>query len=109
MRRLGLAAMMAAAAGCATLTACATLTPAASIEQRLLTLGLSKSAANCVATGLDDRLDTPDLRGVARFLDGLRPNSSAEKIIESLGRIDNPRAARAIASTAISCAIGGRI
>ncbi|MBY0423855.1 MAG: hypothetical protein K2Q06_16240 [Parvularculaceae bacterium] len=107
MRRALLTMTAMAAAGAA--TGCATLTPAASIEQRLVTLGLSRSAAQCFATGLDDRLETDDLRGVARFLDGIRPNRSAEKIVESLGGIDNPRAAKAIASTAISCALGGRM
>lgn len=85
---------------------CATITPASRIEQRLVTLGLSRDAAGCVASGLEERLDRNDLVGVARFLDGLRPNRTAGEVVRSLSRIQNPRAAAAVGATALSCAFG---
>lgn len=99
--RLVMAALLMTAAGCATVT------PVSRIEQRLVTLGLSRSAASCFAGGLDDRLERDDLIGVARFLDGVRPGRSAEQVVRSLSGIDNPRAAAAIGATALSCAFEG--
>lgn len=88
--------------------ACATLTPVGRIEQRLRTLGLSEPSARCFAHGLDQRLDDKDLAGVARFLDTLRPHGGEGATIKSLSGVDNPRAASAIAATALSCAFGSK-
>ena len=95
-----------AALACAALviSACASLSPRSRILDGLLALGLSDDRADCIATELDNRLESDDLNNVADFLDSLNNAASPGEGIDALLTIDNPRAAQAIARSGIACA-----
>ncbi|MBB5517382.1 hypothetical protein [Amphiplicatus metriothermophilus] len=96
-----------AAAAFAGLAACATLSAQSRIENRLMDLGLSESRAECLAGELADTLDRRDLKDVADFLDRLDRADTPRGVVETLRRIDNPRAAATVAAAAIACALSG--
>ena len=85
--------------------ACATFSPKSRVESELVSLGMSDARADCISGDLDHRLDGRDMRAVADFLGGLRRNDD-DDVFGALSRIDNPRAAAAIAAAGISCTIG---
>lgn len=86
------------------LVACATLSPRKSVENRFVEFGLSEDRAKCLASELDERLDRGDLEDVAEFVGGLNAAASPGEGLDALLRIDNPRAAGAIARAGIACA-----
>lgn len=101
--------MMGAAVLAAALGACATLSPVSRIQARLVEFGFSRPMAECFAGGLRDKLDSRQLNGVADLLEGFENDRKPENAIERLSRgVGDPKIAGAIASTAFSCAIGGR-
>ncbi|MEM9706526.1 MAG: hypothetical protein AAF850_10680 [Pseudomonadota bacterium] len=89
---------------CAALSACAT-TARVTIQDRLQTIGLPETQARCLATELDERLDTEDLTDVARYTLTLSQASSPGQALDALLRIDNPRAVAAIGASGISCVL----
>lgn len=104
MFRMSAAAVLALA-----LSACATLSPVSRIQARLVEFGFSRPMAECFADGLHGKLDGRQLNGVADLLEGFEKDSKPEQAIERLGRgVGDPKTAGAIATTAFSCAIGGR-
>lgn len=84
--------------------ACATMSAASRIEKQLVALGISDPRAECLAEELRDNLDRGDLNDVADFLEGVNRAQSPGGALDALLRIDNPRAAAAIASAGIVCA-----
>jgi hypothetical protein len=96
---LGASMMLASAA-------CVTMSPASRIEKQLKSLGVGDQRAECLAGELDDNLDRRDLKDVADFLEGLNRAQGPGQALDALLRIDNPRAAAAIASAGIVCAFG---
>lgn len=96
---LGAAMMLASAA-------CVTMSPASRIEKQLKSLGVADARAECLSEELDRNLDSRDLKDVADFLEGLNRAQGPGQALDALLRIDNPRAAAAIASAGIVCAFG---
>lgn len=94
------AAMMFASA------ACVTMSSASRIEKQLKSLGVAEQRAECLSEELDRNLDSRDLKDVADFLEGLNRAQGPGQALDALLRIDNPRAAAAIASAGIVCAFG---
>lgn len=86
--------------------ACATISPASRIEKQLVSLGVSEARADCLADELDERLGRGDLKDVADFLAGLNRAQTPGRTLDALLAIENPRAARAIASAGVTCAFG---
>lgn len=86
--------------------ACATISPASRIEKQLVSLGVSEARADCLADELDERLGRGDLKEVADFLEGLNRAQTPGGALDALLAIENPRAARAIASAGVACAFG---
>lgn len=68
--------------------------------------GISPKRADCLAGELSDRLDRQELSDVAEFLDNMNRASSAGGALDALLKIDNPKAAAAVAGAGISCAFG---
>lgn len=98
--------LFAAACLCAA-AACATMSPAARVKSQLVALGVSEPRAECLAGELKDRLDKSDLDDVANFLEDLNRAQTPGNTLDALLKIDNPRAAAAIASAGLACAFGG--
>lgn len=89
------------------LSACASLSATSRIKNGLISLGVSAPRSECMADRLADDLDRRDLNDVADFLDGLNEAETPGNALDALLRIDNPRAAAAIAGAGVSCALGG--
>jgi len=96
-----IAAALVVAAG-----ACATISPASRIEKQLVSLGVSEARADCLADELDERLGRGDLKDIADFLEELNRAQTPGGALDALLAIENPRAARAIASAGVTCAFG---
>ncbi len=96
--KFGLFAMMVAIGACSTVDRM-------TIADRLQNLGISRDRAECMARELDDRLNDDQLRRFARFTVELDRAESALQAIGALRQIDEPRIARAVTSSAFSCAI----
>lgn len=86
------------------ITGCATVSPARRVEKQLISLGVSEARADCLADELDQDLDRGDLKDVADFLDDLNRAETPGGTLDALLRIENPRAAAAIAKAGIACA-----
>ncbi len=87
-------------------SACATISPRSRVEGSFLEFGISPKRADCLAGELSDRLDRQELSDVAEFLDNMNRASSAGGALDALLKIDNPKAAAAVAGAGISCAFG---
>jgi hypothetical protein len=98
--------LIAAACLCA-VAACATMSPASRVKSQLIALGVSEPRAECLAGELKDHLDKSDLNDVANFLEDLNRAQTPGNALDALLKIENPRAAAAIASAGITCALGG--
>ena len=85
-------------------TSCATLSPRARLKDQFVELGFSRDRASCLADELDERLDRDDLSDVADFVASLNEAATPGEGLDALLGIDNPRAARAIASSGLACA-----
>jgi hypothetical protein len=94
-----------AALSCALVAGCAT-TARAMLMDRFQAIGLSKELAGCMVDDLDDRLDDEDLRDLARYASGLSRADEPRRAIDSLLKIDNPRAVAAVGGAAFSCVTG---
>jgi hypothetical protein len=84
------------------LAACATAARA-TIENRLVSLGLSQARASCMASELDERLDDGELTELARHTFSLSRADDPAEVVEALGGIDDFTIARAVASSGIAC------
>ena len=88
------------------ITACATASRF-TIENRLEDLGLSRDMAECMADGLDDRLNDDELAEFARFTVTVskRKDLGPMAVVQSLSDISNPRIAKAVLATGLACVI----
>ncbi|HXI86489.1 MAG TPA: hypothetical protein VNH64_03450 [Parvularculaceae bacterium] len=102
----GIPSRVFAAALLVALASCATLSPRSRVEAELVSLGLTKARAGCLAGELDRRLDRRDMRAVGDFLGSLRGNDG-DNVLDALRKMDNPRAVSAMAGAGIACAIDG--
>lgn len=93
------------AAGLISVAACATAARV-TLRDRFEAIGLSPKMATCMVDDLDERLSDDDLRDLARYTVGLSRADTPLKAIDSLLRIDNPRAVAAIGRAAFSCVTG---
>lgn len=87
------------------LASCATAAKM-TLNDRFRAIGLSDGMSDCMVDELDDRLDDRDLQDLARFTVGLSRADTPMEAVESLLRIDNPRAVAAIGASAFSCIAG---
>lgn len=87
------------------LVSCATAARA-TLNDRFRAIGLSADMADCMVDDLDDHLDDEDLQDLARYTVGLSRADTPGEAIDSLLRIDNPRAVAAIGRAAFSCVTG---
>ncbi len=94
-----------AALSLALLASCATAAKM-TLNDRFRAIGLSADMADCMVDDLDDRLDDRDLRDLAEYTVGLSRADSAMEAVDSLLRIDNPRAVAAVGRAAFGCVTG---
>ncbi|OFX03051.1 MAG: hypothetical protein A3E78_16800 [Alphaproteobacteria bacterium RIFCSPHIGHO2_12_FULL_63_12] len=97
--------IISAALAFALLASCATAARA-TLNDRFRAIGLSPDMADCLVDDLDQRLDDRDLRDLADFTVGLSRADNAIDAVDSLRRIDNPRAVAAIGRAAFTCVTG---
>lgn len=99
MRIISAALVLALLASCATAAR-------ATLNDRFRAIGLSADMADCMVDDLDQRLDDRDLQDLAEFTVGLARADSAIEAVDSLRKIDNPRAVAAVGRAAFSCVTG---
>ena len=97
--------IISAALALALLASCAT-SAKVTLNERFRAIGLSPDMADCMVDDLDERLDSRDLRDLADFTVGLSRAETPLEAVDSLRRIDNPRAVAAIGRAAFSCVSG---
>ena len=97
--------LISAALALALLASCATAARV-TLNDRFRAIGLSAKMADCMVDDLDQRLDNRDLQDLARYTVGLSRADTPLEAVESLMRIDNPRAVAAIGRAAFSCVTG---
>ena len=89
----------------ALLASCATAAKA-TLNDRFLAIGLSAEMADCMVDDLDERLDDRDLQDLARYTVGLSRADTPMQAVDSLLKIDNPRAVAAVGRAAFGCVTG---
>jgi len=99
MRTMSVALSLALLASCATAAK-------VTLNDRFRSIGLSADMADCMVTDLDERLDDRDLQDLAKYTVGLSRADTPAEAVESLLKIDNPRAVVAIGRAAFSCVTG---
>ncbi len=97
--------LISAALALALLASCATAARV-TLNDRFRAIGLSAKMADCMVDDLDQRLDDRDLQDLARYTVGLARADTPLEAVESLMKIDNPRAVAAIGRAAFSCVTG---
>ncbi len=97
--------LISAALAIALLASCATAARV-TLNDRFRAIGLSAKMADCMVNDLDQRLDNRDLQDLARYTVGLSRADTPLEAVESLMKIDNPRAVAAIGRAAFSCVTG---
>lgn len=88
-------------AGCATVAT-------ATIENRLVNLGLSEQRAGCMADELDARLDDEDMTRLARHAVTLSRSDSPGEVVDALAGIDDFGIARAVIASGTACLFSAR-
>ena len=99
-RTLALAALPA-------LAACATVATA-TIESRLVDLGLSEERAGCMGDELNARLDDDDLTKLARHMVTLSRADSPGQVVDAVAGIDDFTIARAVVASGTACLFSAR-
>jgi hypothetical protein len=97
--------IVSAALGVLMIASCATAAKA-TLNDRFRAIGLSPDMADCMVDDLDQRLDDRDLQDLAKYTVGLSRADSAAEAVDSLMKIDNPRAVVAVGKAAFSCVTG---
>lgn len=97
--------LISAALALALLASCATAARV-TLNDRFRAIGLSAKMADCMVDDLDQRLDNRDLQDLARYTVGLSRADTPLEAVESLMKIDNPRAVAAIGRAAFGCVTG---
>ena len=91
----------------APLAACATVATA-TIENRLVDLGLSQDRAACMGDGLNERLSDEDLTKLARHMVTLSRADSPGRVVDAVASIDDMRIARAVVASGTACFLSAR-
>lgn len=99
MRILSAALVLALLASCATAAK-------VTLNDRFRAIGLSPKMADCMVDDLDQRLDNRDLQDLAKYTVGLSRADTPMQAIDSLMKIDNPRAVAAVGRAAFGCVTG---
>lgn len=99
--------LIAALACAAPLAACATVATA-TIENRLVDLGLSERRAACMGDELDARLTDDDLTKLARHMITLSRADSAGEVVDAVASIDDFTIARAVVASGTACLFSAR-
>ena len=99
MRILSAALVLALLASCATAAK-------VTLNDRFRAIGLSPKMADCMVDDLDQRLDNRDLQDLAKYTVGLSRADTPMEAVDSLLKIDNPRAVAAVGRAAFSCVTG---
>ena len=94
-------AAVAGSGGCATLAT-------ATIEDRLVDLGLSERRAACMAGELDARLDDEDLTRLARHAVTLGRSDSPGQVVDALAGVDDLGIAAAVVASGTACLFSAR-
>lgn len=97
--------IVSAALALALLASCATAARA-TLNDRFRAIGLSAEMADCMVDDLDERLDDRDLQDLARYTVGLSRADTPMQAVDSLLKIDNPRAVAAVGRAAFGCVTG---
>lgn len=97
--------IISAALAAAMLASCATAAKV-TLNDRFRSIGLSADMADCMVDDLDDRLSDEDLRDLAKYTVGLSRADTPMEAVDSLLKIDNPRAVAAIGRAAFGCVTG---
>lgn len=90
------------------LSACATPSPEAKVRASLLSAGLSRPMADCMAARLVDRLSVPELRKLGSLAKLQHKNFGAMTIDELMHRIralDDPHLLKVVTTTSLGCAL----
>lgn len=97
--------IVSAALALALMASCATAAKA-TLNDRFRAIGLSAEMADCMVDDLDERLDDRDLQDLARYTVGLSRADTPMQAVDSLLKIDNPRAVAAVGRAAFGCVTG---
>ena len=79
------------------------------LQDRFRAIGLPAETADCMVGELEQRLSSEDLQDLARYTLQLSRADSTFAAIQSLMRIDNPRAVKAVGAAGLSCVTGLRL
>lgn len=90
------------------ISACATVA-SFTLQDRFRAIGLPPEIADCMVGELEQSLSSEDLQDLARYTIGLARADSTFGAVRSLMQIENPRAVRAVGSSAVSCVTGFRL
>lgn len=94
-------------AAAAYLASCATVA-SATIENRLVDLGLSEQRAGCMADELNARLDDGDMTRLARHTVTLARSDSPGEVVDALAGIDDFGITRAVIASGTACLFSAR-
>lgn len=89
------------------LSACSTVATA-TIENRLVNIGLSEQRAGCMADELDARLDDDDMTKLARHTINLSRSDTPGEALDALASIDDFGIARAVVASGTACLFSAR-
>ena len=90
-----------------TLAGCATVATA-TIESRLVDLGLSERRAACMGDELNARLDDDELTKLARHMVTLSRADSAGQVVDAVAGIDDVSVAAAVVASGAACLFSAR-
>ena len=91
----------------AMLSGCATVATA-TIENRLVDLGLSEQRAGCMADELDARLDDEDMTRLARHAVTLSRSDTPGEVVDALAGVDDFGITRAVIASGTACLFSAR-
>lgn len=76
------------------------------LQDRFRAIGIPDGTADCMVDELEQRLSNEDVQDLARYTLQLSRADSTFAAIQSLMRIDNPRAVTAVGRSAVGCVTG---
>lgn len=76
------------------------------LQDRFRAIGIPAGTADCMVDDLEQRLSGEDVQDLARYTLQLSRAESTFAAVQSLMRIDNPRAVTAVGRSAVGCVTG---
>lgn len=76
------------------------------LQDRFRAIGIPAGTTDCMVDELEQRLSNEDVQDLARYTLQLSRADSTFVAIQSLMRIDNPRAVTAVGRSAVGCVTG---